>query len=123
MLKTPGTPARRRCRFWSWHALDSGTGVAVRPLSLDPTAWDWSAQIVAQAVLENVFGDDGVGDPVLKAYDSAGAPLSPQVLADLPFGTSFRLEAEVGFIPDLLLIPETPIRVRVSHWGIVERYP
>jgi hypothetical protein len=105
------------------HALDSGTGVAVRALSLDPEQWDWSSQIVAQAVQENVMGDGGVGDPLLRAYDSSGSLLTPEVLADLPFGTSFRLEAEVAFIPDLVLIPEQPIRVRVSHWGIVERYP
>jgi hypothetical protein len=105
------------------HALDGGTGLAVRALSLDPTAWDWALEIVMQGVEENIMGESGVGTPALQVYDSSGALLTPGALAALPFGTPFRLEAQLSFTPELPLIPAQTILVRVSHWGIVERYP
>ena len=105
------------------HALDGGTGLAVRALSLDPTAWEWARGIVWQEVNGNVLGERGIGSPDLQVYDSSGALLSPGALAVLPFGTPFRLEGQLSYSPQLLLIPSQTIRVQVSHWGIVERYP
>jgi hypothetical protein len=105
------------------HALDGGTGLAVRALSLDPTAWEWAQEIVLQEVAENVMGASGVGTPVLQAYDSSGVLLPPSTLALLPFGTPFRVEGGLSFTPQLPLIPSRAIQVRLSHWGIVERYP
>ncbi len=105
------------------HALDSGVGVAVRALSLDPTQWDWALAVVRQAVRDNVLGKSGVGETALRACDASGAPLSPEALAELPFGSAFRLEAEAPFAPDLPLVGGRAIQVRVSHWGVVERYP
>ena len=105
------------------HALDGGTGLAVRALSLDPTAWEWALDIVLREVDENVMGASRVGTPALQVYDSSGALLTPGALAALPFGTPFRLEGQLSYTPELPLIPAQTIQVRVSHWGIVERYP
>lgn len=105
------------------HALDGGTGLAVRALSLDPTSWNWALDIILREVDENVMGASGVGTPSLQAYDSSGALLMPGALAALPFGTPFRLEAQLSYTPELPLVTSQTIQVRVSHWGIVERYP
>jgi hypothetical protein len=36
-------------------ALDSGSGAAVRPLSLDPTQWSFAGNVVQQGVNQNVM--------------------------------------------------------------------
>jgi hypothetical protein len=105
------------------HALDSGLGLAVRALSLDPGQWDWAETMISQAVEENVLGDSGVGSVTMQCYDASGSPLSAESLLSLPFGTTFRLEAQVTFTPSMILILGQAVRIRLSHWGIVERYP
>jgi len=106
------------------HALDGGTAVAVRALSLDPTQWAWAVQAVEQSLNDNPLGNSGnVGSLMVRAYDSSGNVLSPATLAALPFGTRFRLEASVDYTPDFLLFSGHTVTIRVEHQGIVERYP
>ena len=105
------------------HSLSSGVLVAVRSLSLEPTTWSWSNTVINQSVSENVLGGGNASTPTVQAYGSTGTAISPATLAGLPFGTPFRLEASVNYTPDIPLLGGTPITIRVSHWGIVERYP
>ena len=44
-------------------------------------------------------------------------------LAALPFGSAFRLEASCTYTPEIPLVGGTAVTIRVSHWGIVERFP
>ena len=105
------------------HSLSSGVLVAVRSLSLEPTTWSWSNTVINQSVSDNVLGGGNASVPTIQAYGSTGAAISAATLAGLPFGTPFRLEASVNYTPDSPLLGGTPITIRVSHWGIVERYP
>jgi Flp pilus assembly protein TadG len=105
------------------HALSSGVLVAVRSLSLEPTTWSWSNTVINQSVSENVLGGGNASTPTIQAYGSTGTAISPTTLAGLPFGTPFCLEASVQYTPDITLLGGTPITIRVSHWGILERYP
>lgn len=102
-------------------ALDSGTGAAARALSLDPSQWPFAMNIVQQSVDQNVMG--GSGPITLSVYDSAGGLRSSAWLSGSNFGTSFILEASIPFIADVPFLSNSPITIRVRHWGIVERYP
>jgi len=102
-------------------ALDSGTGAAVRVLSLDPSQWDNASNLVQQAVEQNVMGSGP--DSTLQVYDSAHTLRSSAWLSGCPFGTVFILEASASFQADIPFLPEPVIGIRVRHWGIVERYP
>jgi Flp pilus assembly protein TadG len=107
------------------HALDSGVGVATRALSLDPTQWSWAATVISQSVTGNPLGG-GAGTtnaPVVKVYNAGGTEISATTLASLPFGSAFRLAASVTYTPDVPLVGGQMVTIRVSHWGIVERYP
>jgi len=105
------------------HSLSSGVQVAVRSLSLEPASWSWSNIVINQSVAENVLGGGNASAPTIRAYDNNGTAISSATLAGLPFGTPFRLDAAVSYTPDIPLLCGTPITIRVSHWGIVERYP
>jgi Flp pilus assembly protein TadG len=105
------------------HSLSSGVLVAVRSLSLEPTSWSWSNTVIHQSVSENVLGGGNASTPTIQAFSSNGTAISPTTLAGLPFGTPFRLEASLNYTPDIPLLGGIPITIRVSHWGIVERYP
>jgi hypothetical protein len=102
-------------------ALDSGTGAAVRALSLDPSQWLFASTVIQQSVDQNVMG----GGPTvsIQVYDSAANPRSQAWLSGSPFGTSFILEAFAPFHADIPFLPGSAITIRVRHWGIVERYP
>lgn len=102
-------------------ALDSGTGAAVRALSLDPSQWPFATNIVQQSVDQNVMG--GNGPITLSVYDAAGGLRSSAWLSGSNFGTSFILEASIQFTADVPFLSNSPITIRVRHWGIVERYP
>ena len=105
------------------HSLSSGVLVAVRSLSLEPTTWSWSNTVINQSVSENVLGGGNASTPTIQTYSSTGTAISPTTLAGLPFGTPFRLDASVNYTPDIPILGGTLITIRVSHWGIVERYP
>jgi hypothetical protein len=106
-------------------ALDSGVGVAVRALSIDPTQWGWSANVVATTVAQNVFGSAGLGTVHLEAYDSADQLISDpgNNLQNLPYGTPFCLVGWVNYSPVIPLLTLSPgyIPIRVRHCGIIER--
>ena len=105
------------------HALDSGVGVATRALSLDPAQWNWSVSVINQAVSGNPLGGSSASIPVVKVYNAGGAEISAATLASLPFGAAFRLAASVTYTPVIPLVGGQTVTIRVSHWGIVERYP
>ncbi|NCP16861.1 pilus assembly protein [bacterium] len=105
------------------HALDSGVGVATRALSLDPSQWSWATSVINQAVTGNLLGGGSVSTPVVTVYNAGGSAISAGALASLPFGAAFRLEAVVTYTPEITLVGGQTITIRVSHWGIIERYP
>ncbi len=105
------------------HALDSGGGVAVRALSLDPTQWSWANSVINQAVSGNPLGGGSVSAVTVVVYNAGGAQITSATLASLPFGAAFRLEAVVTYTPVIPLVGGQTVTIRVSHWGIVERYP
>lgn len=102
-------------------ALDSGTGAATRALSLDPTQWNFAANLIQQSVNQNVMG---VGPAItVQVYDTSNALRSSAWLSGSPFGTGFIIEASVPFQADIPFLPASATTIRVRHWGIVERYP
>ena len=102
-------------------ALDSGAGIAVRALSLDPSQWAIASQILQQAVDQHVVG--GQSGINLQVYDTGGNPRNEAWLSGSPFGTTFILEASAPFQADIPFLLNPGITIRVRHWGIVERYP
>jgi len=105
------------------HSLDSGVGVATRALSLDPAQWSWAVSTIQQTVSNNPLGGGSVSAVTVKAYNAGGIELSAAGLAALPFGAAFRLEAACSYTPEIILVGGTAVTIRVSHWGIVERFP
>jgi len=103
-------------------ALDSGVGIAVRALAIDPTQWAWAGIAVTQTVNQNVFGTAGVGTPHLEAYNSADLLINEGISA-LSYGVPFYLEGWVVYTPQIPLISLSPgsITIRVRHWGVIER--
>jgi hypothetical protein len=104
-------------------SLDSGVGLAVRALSVDPGNWGWSSTLVSKTVAQNVFGSAGLTDFTFRAYDSADNPLSSVQFAALTYGAGFYIEASVRYTPQIPLISLTPsfITIRARHYGIIER--
>lgn len=102
-------------------ALDSGSSAAARALSLDPSQWSFASTVVQQSVDQNVMG--GTAPVTLRVYDSGGTLRSSAWLFGSNFGTSFVLEASAPFDADIPFLANSPITIRVRHWGIVERYP
>ncbi len=105
-------------------ALDSGIGIAVRAMSLDPsvTQWDWVRIRAQEAVNQNVFGTDGVGAVGFKLYASDGVTeISQADLNNQSYGYMFCLEGTVTFTPSVPLLPLNTISIRVRHYGMVER--
>lgn len=105
------------------HALDSGVGLAARALSLDPTQWNWAVSVVNQAVSDNPLGGGSVSAVTVTVYNAGGAQINAATLTNLPFGSAFRLAASVTYTPEIVLVGGQTVTIRVSHWGIVERYP
>ena len=104
-------------------SLDSGTAIAVRALSLDPSQWSWSTSVISQAVSSNILGGGSVSAVSVNVYNAGGSLITSGALANLPFGSSFRLVASCTYTPKIALIGGSTVTIRVSHWGIVERYP
>lgn len=102
-------------------ALDSGTGAAVRAVSLDPTKWSFASTIIQESVTQNVMGARPTVS--VQIYDAGNTPRSSAWLSGSPFGTAFILEASAPFQADIPFLPNSAITIRVRHWGIVERYP
>lgn len=102
-------------------ALDSGTGAAVRAVSLDPTQWGFATNIIQQSVNQNIMGTEPVVS--VQVYDSAGSLRSQAWLSGSPFGTAFILESSAPFQANIPFLPDSAVTIRVRHWGIVERYP
>ena len=104
-------------------ALDSGTHIASRALSLEPGEWTWATATIQSSLDTNILGGGPVSSPTVRVYNASGAQITPATLNGLPFGSQFRLEAEVTYTPDIPLVGGQTITIRVSHWSIVERYP
>ncbi len=104
-------------------SLDSGVGLAVRALSVDPLNWGWSAGLVSTTVAQNVFGSAGLGPVHFEAYDSSGAQLDQLQFAALNYGAGFYIEAWLEYTPQIPLLNLAPafITLRARHYGIIER--
>jgi Flp pilus assembly protein TadG len=104
-------------------SLDSGVGLAVRALSVDPTNWTWAADLVSTTVAQNVFGSAGLGTVNFEAYDSSGTRRYQADFATLNFGAGFYIEAWVLYTPEIPLLSLTTasITIRARHYGIIER--
>ena len=105
------------------HSLDSGTGVAVRALSLDPSQWDWAISVIDQTIQDNLLGGGSVSAVSVHVYNTSGTQIDPNDLDALPFGAAFRLEASCTYTPEIVLIGGQTVTIRVAHWGIIERFP
>jgi Flp pilus assembly protein TadG len=99
-------------------ALNSGTGIATRALSLDPSQWSWADGTVRAEVSNNVFGTAGIGPISYSITTSSGKPL-----ANLSFGDTFCLTSSSSFTPAVPFIAGGPIPISSRHCGIVERMP
>jgi Flp pilus assembly protein TadG len=104
-------------------SLDSGVGLAVRALSVDPSNWAWAANTVTQTVAQNVFGNAGLGSIHFEAYDSSGTQLDSTQFAALTYGAGFYIEAWLEYTPQIPLLNLAPsfITLRARHYGIIER--
>jgi hypothetical protein len=104
-------------------SLDSGVGLAVRALSVDPNNWSWAGTVMDTTVAQNVFGSAGLGPVNFAAYDSSGISLSAAEFAALNFGAGFYIEAWVVYTPEIPFLPLMPasITIRARHYGIIER--
>ena len=102
-------------------ALDSSAGAAVRALSLDPSQWNYAKNLIQEGTNQNVMGT--VEATTIQVFDAAGTPRSSAWLSGSPFGTTFILEASAPFQADIPFLSEPIMKIRVQHWGIVERYP
>jgi hypothetical protein len=101
-------------------ALDSGVGVAVRGLAINPDQWVWAANVVAQTVQQNVFGSAGVGTAHLEAYNGAGGRIDADIDL-LSYGAPFYLEGWVEYTPQIPLMNLSTLTIRVRHYGVMER--
>jgi hypothetical protein len=102
-------------------AMDSGTDVAARALTLAPSQWNTAVNLIQNHVNSNALGLHPT--VAVSAYDRNGAAINPAALSVLPFGTTFVIEASAPFVFDVPLLGVTTYTFRVRHWGIVERYP
>ncbi len=103
------------------HAMDSGTAIAARALSLNPSGWSYAAGLIQTSVDENGLG--AAPGVAVRVYDSAGQIHTAGWLSAQPFSTIFILEASVPFAPHIPLLADRAVTVQVRHWGSVERYP
>jgi hypothetical protein len=101
-------------------ALDSGVGIAARTLSIDPTQWDWSANLVATTVTNNILGCIAPCIVHLEAYTSSGTLIN-EGISSLSYGAPFYLVGWVVFSPEIPLLNPGPITIRVRHYGVIER--
>jgi len=104
-------------------SLDSGVGLAVRALSVDPSNWVFARDAVINVVNQNVFGTTGLDNWTFTAYDSSGTPLDQAEFAALTYGAGFYIESAVEYTPQIPLLSLTPtlITLRARHYGIIER--
>jgi hypothetical protein len=102
-------------------SLDSGVGLAVRALSVDPFNWSWAGTVVDKTVAQNVFGSAGLGPVNFEAYDSSGTRLNQLQFQALTYGAGFYIVAWVVYTPEIPLLPLSPITIRARHYGIIER--
>lgn len=104
-------------------SLDAGVSVAVRQLSLDPSAWNEAEESVRQAVDRN-FLSRGYGDQVsLVLENEDGDEISAGDLAAMGFGAEFRLRASLPLAVVIPFLGTTDRTIAVEHRMLVERYP
>jgi Flp pilus assembly protein TadG len=106
-------------------ALDSGVGVAVQALSIDPSQsqYAWAANVVATTVAQNVFGSAGLGPVNFEAHNSVDTIIDRDEFAALNYGEPFCIVGWVDYSPLIPLLTLAPgsVRIRVRHCGIIER--
>jgi hypothetical protein len=102
-------------------ALDSGVGVAVRALSVDPNNVGWANDVVVSTVGHNVFGTAGLGPISVTKVDSGGNTIQDEPFKVLQFGTLFCVRGSVEYTPQVPLISLDKITIRVEHCGVIER--
>jgi hypothetical protein len=107
-------------------ALDTGLGVMVQAVSVDPSPgnWSWASGVVQHTVDQNVFGEAGLDSYVtIEAQDSSGLTITDPVdnFQNLPYGAGFCLIGSVGYTALIPLIPSLPkITIKVEHCGVIQ---
>jgi hypothetical protein len=101
-------------------ALDSGVGIAARTLSIDPSQWGWSANLVATTVTNNILGCTAPCTVHLEAYTPDGTLIN-EGINSLSYGSPFYLVGWVVFSPEIPLLNPGPITIKVQHFGVIER--
>jgi len=110
-------------------ALDSGVGIMVQAISIDPSPsqWSWAATVVQQTVDQNVFGSAGL-DPFvnLEAYDSSGSLITDPLntMQTLPYGAGFCLVGWENYAPMIPLVTlplPGHLRIQVRHCGVIQK--
>jgi hypothetical protein len=102
-------------------ALDSGTNIAVRALSLDPTQLIFAHDAVDNAVSTNIMGDSGVGTPTITPV-SPSNPNGPAIaLSNVHFGEAFCIRSRVDFTPSIPFLAPQTIPMQVVHCAVMER--
>jgi Flp pilus assembly protein TadG len=104
-------------------ALNSGTGIATRALSLDPAQWPWAVTTIRAEVTNNVFGTAGIGPVSITATGEDGSVLSAGQLANLSFGSTFCLQGSASITPAVPFLSNSTVPISARHCGIVERMP
>jgi Flp pilus assembly protein TadG len=94
-------------------ALDSGTAVATRMLSLNPSQAGDALAIVNLTVNSNVMGNTGVGIVHMTS--------DPAVLSTVAFGSTFCMTSTVDFTPSIPFLTTTTITMHATHCAVMER--
>lgn len=101
-------------------SLDSGVGVAVRALSLDPGQWNLAKGFVHDFVVDNVLGGVDPESIVIQATSSACSDTDVACLNSLNFGDPFCLTGKADFTPDIPLMTTSVIHIEVEQCSIME---
>lgn len=105
------------------HAMDSGTAIAARQLSLDPSAWSTAVSTVQSTVNANFLGGNYGNSVSVTALDSGGGTLSSAAVNALSFGTVFRVRSTLTLTVVSPMLGSFAKNLQVEHWSIIERYP
>ena len=87
-------------------------------LALCGLIWKW---------INKFRGKDVSATASVRKHDSLLARQLPAIVIVTAYDQhaveAFRLEASCTYTPEIVLVGGQMVTIRVSHWGIVERYP
>ena len=108
-------------------ALDAGTVIAVREISLSPEDVEWVGVVtrVQQTLNENYLGSPVpvVGCSIYTDMSSNPTPYGDWKANYSAFGEIYSIRCHAPYEFNVPLIGPTTYNIDVRHWGIVERYP